>query len=170
MKNFKNFLPQVFERCLAIMAFYFPFIEVSAYFGPKVFLSTENLTLKIFYVNYLQKLSSFYEANIYLIFILMVGIFITCSRGTVPLTKYVRFNIIQAILLNIVCSCIGSIFVFLPIVLRESAIGILLATFLYLGTLLVIAYSTLLILYGRYPKIPVLSEAAKLQVQRGYQD
>ena len=36
MKNFKNFLPQVFERCLAIMAFYFPFIEVSAYFGPKV--------------------------------------------------------------------------------------------------------------------------------------
>jgi len=33
MKNFKNFLPQVFERCLAIMAFYFPFIEVSAYFG-----------------------------------------------------------------------------------------------------------------------------------------
>ena len=36
MKNFKNLLPQIFERCLAIMAFYFPFIEVSAYFGPKV--------------------------------------------------------------------------------------------------------------------------------------
>jgi hypothetical protein len=166
----KKYLIQIFEKCIAIAAFIFPFIEISYYFGPKVFLSTENLTLKIFYVNYLQKLSSFYEANIYLIFILMVGIFITCSRGTVPLTKYVRFNIIQAILLNIVCSCIGSIFVFLPIVLRESAIGILLATFLYLGTLLVIAYSTLLILYGRYPKIPVLSEAAKLQVQRGYQD
>ena len=43
MKNLKNFLPQLLERCLAIMAFYFPFIEVSAYFGPKVFLSTEGL-------------------------------------------------------------------------------------------------------------------------------
>ena len=30
------------------------------------------------------------------------------------------------------------------------------------------AYSSFLILCGRYPKIPVLTEAAKLQVQRGY--
>ena len=31
-----------------------------------------------------------------------------------------------------------------------------------------IGYSTLLIAYGRYPKIPVISEAARLQVQRSY--
>ena len=86
------------------------------------------------------------------------------------MSKFVRFNIIQAILLNIVCSCIGSIYSFLPIILRESTVGILLANFLYLGTVMIMAYSAFLIFCGRYPKIPILTEAAKLQVQRGYLD
>ena len=97
----------------------------------------------------------------------MIWIFIVCSRGSVPLTKFLRFNVIQAILLNIICSCSGVIFSFLPIVLRESMIGIIFANFLFLGVVLIIAYSSLLIVYGRYPRIPILSEAAKLQVQRG---
>ena len=97
----------------------------------------------------------------------MVWVFIMCSRGSVPLTKYVRFNIIQAILLNIICSCSGVVFTFLPIVLRESMIGIVFANFLFLGIILIIAYASLLIAYGKYPTIPILSEAAKLQVQQG---
>ena len=97
----------------------------------------------------------------------MVWVFIMCSRGRVPLTKFVRFNVIQAILLNIVCSCSGVVFTFLPIVLRESALGVIFANFLFLGIVLLIAYASLLISYGRYPRIPFLSEAAKLQVQQG---
>ena len=165
-----DFLIKVGERCISILSYIFPFIEISYYFGAKVFLSTDSLTLKYFYITKIAKLSSFYEANIYLIFILMIGIFLICSRGTVPLTKFVRFNIIQAILLNIICSCTGSVFSFFPVGLRESTLGILLANFLYLGTLLLMLYSSLLIAYGRYPKIPILSEAARLQVQRGYRD
>jgi|TARA_B110000046_G_scaffold11340_1_gene11239 hypothetical protein len=157
---------EIFERGLSIVAFIFPFIELSYYFGAKVFLSTESFFLKSVYLNYIQKLSNFYAANIYFIFILMVGVFIICSRGTLPLSKYARFNIIQAILLNIICSCLGSIFMFLPIILRESAIGVLMANFLYLGLIVLILYSSLLIFYGRYPTIPVVSEAAKLQVQQ----
>jgi uncharacterized membrane protein len=166
----KNFLIKLSEKLIAILAFVFPFTEVSYYFGAKVFLSSESITLKLFYLNYVSKLADFYAANVYLIFALMVGIFIICSRGTIKLTKFVRFNIIQAILLNIVCSCVGSIYAFLPIVLRESTIGILLANFLYLGTVLVMVYSAFFIFCGRYPKIPILTEAAKLQVQRGYLD
>lgn len=166
----KAYLIKLSERLIAILAFIFPFTEVSYYFGAKVFLSTESITLKLFYLNYISKLASFYEANVYLVFAMMVGIFIICSRGTIKLTKFVRFNIIQAILLNIVCSCIGSIYSFLPIILRESTVGILLANFLYLGTVMIMAYSAFLIFCGRYPKIPILTEAAKLQVQRGYLD
>ena len=166
----KTYLIQISERLVAILAFIFPFTEISYYFGAKVFLSSDSLGLKIFYLNYIAKLASFYEANVYLVFALMVGIFIICSRGTIRLTKFVRFNIIQAILLNIICSCIGSIYAFLPIILRESTIGILLANFLYLGTVIIMLYSSFLIFCGRYPKIPILTEAAKLQVQRGYLD
>tara|TARA_B110000003_G_scaffold26935_1_gene25524 strand:- start:626 stop:1129 length:504 start_codon:yes stop_codon:yes gene_type:complete len=164
----KALLIKIFERGLSISAFIFPFTEISYYFGPKVFTNTESLALKVFYFKYITQLTRFYEANVYLIFILMVGIFITCSRGTLPLTKFVRFNIIQAILLNIICSCIGACFAYTPIVMRESAIGFLLANSMFLGMVAIIAYSSLLIAYGRYPRIPVISEAAKLQVQRGY--
>jgi uncharacterized membrane protein len=166
----KKFLINSFERGLSISAFIFPFIEISYYFGAKVFLGSESVALKFFYFNYIAKLANFYQANVYLIFIFMVGIFISCSRGTLPLTKFVRFNVIQAILLNIICSCIGSCFSYTPIVIRESTIGLLLANSIFLGIMAIIFYSSLLIIYGRYPRIPVLSEAAKLQVQRGYSD
>ena len=45
-------------------------------------------------------------------------------------------------------------------------LGSIFANFLYLGIILLIAYSSLLIAYGRYPSIPVLSDAARLQVQQ----
>ena len=154
-------------RILSIAVFIFPFIEVASYFGPKVFLSTESAALRSFYSNNLLKLLTFYTDNNLLIFIFMVWVFIVCSRGSVPLTKFVRFNIIQAILINIICSCCGVIFTFLPIVLRESMIGIVFANFLFLGIVLLIAYSSLLIAYGKYPRIPIISDAAQLQVQQG---
>lgn len=166
----KTYLIKISERILAVLAFIFPFTEISFFFGAKVFLSTETIPLKLFYVNHIAKLASFYEANVYLVFAIMLGIFIVCSRGTIRLTKFVRFNVIQAILLNIVCQCIGSIYGFLPIILRESTLGVLLANFFYFGTIIIMAYSSFLIFCGRYPKIPILTEAAKLQVQRGYLD
>jgi hypothetical protein len=171
MKNFfetiSPFLITFAERALSIAAFIFPFIEVVSYFGPKVFLNTESLALRVFYSTHIEKISRFYTDNNLLIFIFMVWVFIVCARGSVPLTKYVRYNVIQAILLNIICSCSGVIFTFLPIVLRESMVGVIFANFLFLGIVLLIAYSSLLIAYGRFPKIPVLSDAAKLQVQQG---
>ena len=168
-KTLKALLPFL-ERGFSIAALIFPLVEAIAYFGPKVFLNTESLALKNFYVSYIDKVSRFYTENNLLIFIFMVWVFLLCSRRSSPFTKFLRFNVIQAILLNIVCSCIGSIYAFLPIILRESTIGVLLANFLYLGTIIIMAYSSFLIFCGRYPKIPILTEAAKLQVQRGYLD
>ena len=165
-KKLLPYLITLAERCLSVAAFVFPFIEVASYFGPKVFLSTDSLALRNFYLNHLVKLSMFYQNNNLLIFLFMVWVFIVCSRGSVPLTKFVRFNVIQAILLNIICSCSGVIFTFLPIVLRESMIGIIFANFLFLGIVLLIAYSSLLIAYGKYPSIPIISQAAKIQVSR----
>jgi len=169
-KKFEDFLPYLvtlIERGLSIIAFIFPFLEVLAYFGAKVFLSTESATLRGFYQTQLVKFTEFYANNNLPIFIFMIWIFIVCGRGSIPLTKFARFNVIQAILLNIVCSCSGVIFTFFPVILRESMLGVIFANFFFLGIVLLIAYSSLLIAYGRYPKIPILSEAAKLQVQQG---
>jgi len=166
-ETFSPYLIKFAERALSITAFIFPFIEVVSYFGPKVFLSTDSMALRSFYSIYIEKILRFYTENNLLIFIFMVWVFIICARGSVPLTKYVRFNIIQAILLNIICSCSGVVFTFLPIVIRESMLGVMFANFLFLGIVLLIAYSSLLIAYGRFPRIPILSDAARLQLQQG---
>ena len=89
----KQFILSFLERLISSLAFIFPFVEISSYFGPKVFLSTESTVLKTFYVNYILKMSTFYTENTYVVFIFMVWVFITCSRGSVPLTKFVRFNV-----------------------------------------------------------------------------
>jgi uncharacterized membrane protein len=159
----------LFERGIAILSYIFPFLEISAYFGTKVFLNAESLSLQYFYRNYISKLVNIYQDNTYFAFALMIGIFFICSKGSLPLSKFVRFNIIQAILLYIICSCVGQILgIYCPAFIRESTIGIVLANFVYLGTLVLILYSSVLILFGRYPRIPVISEAARIQVQRSY--
>lgn len=163
----KKTLQTIIDRTVSIVAFIFPFIEIVSYFGPKVFLGIESRALRGLYVNYLLNLSNFYTNNSLIIFIFMVWIFIACSRGSLPLSKFARFNIIQAILLNIICACIGMTFTYFPIVVRESLIGVAFANFLFLGTILLIAYASLLIIYGRFPSIPIISEAAKIQVQQG---
>lgn len=156
------------ERSLAILSYIFAFVEISSCFAIKVFLNADSKFMKYLYVTYVAKMTNFYIENVYIIFALMLGIFILCSRGTIPATKYLRFNVIQAILLNIICSCINAVFPLIPVGLRESSIGLLLANFIYIGMITLIVYSSILIFFGRYPRIPVLSEAARLQVQRGY--
>ena len=171
IKKLKPYLVYLRERCLPLLALLFPFIEINYHFGSKVFLSIDSLPLKLLYMNHLATLARFYGENNLAVFAVMVTVFISCSRGRpIKLTKFVRFNIIQAILLNIIGTVIGSIFTELPVWCRESLIGLMFANFIYLGVLFVIGYSVLLILYGRYPKIPVISEAARLQVQRAYLD
>ena len=165
----KGVFINVFERGIAILSYIFPFLEISAYFGTKVFLNAESLSLQYLYRNYISKLVNIYQDNTYFAFALMIGIFFICSKGSLPLSKFVRFNIIQAILLYIICSCVGQILgIYCPAFIRESTIGIVLANFVYLGTLVLILYSSVLILFGRYPRIPVISEAARIQVQRSY--
>ena len=167
LENKMERIKVLLERIISCATFIFPFCEIISYFGPKVFLGTENIVLQNIYSNSLTGLTSFYTENTLPIFVFMIWIFIICSRGSVRLTKYARFNIIQAILLDIICSSIGVIFTYLPIVLRESMLGVIFANFLFLGMLLLIAYCWLLIAFGRYTKIPILTDAAKMQVQQG---
>ena len=165
----KTVIINVCERSIGILSYLFPFVEISSYFATKVFLNAESLQLQYLYRNYISKLVNVYQDNAYFAFALIIGIFFICSKGSLPLTKFVRFNVIQAVLLYIICSCIGQILgIYCPAFIRESTIGIVLANFVYLGVIVLILYSSILISFGRYPRIPVISEAARIQVQRSY--
>ena len=90
--NLQELLKTVLERGLSIATYIFPFLEITVYFSSRVCYSSNDIGLKIIYQNYLFPLMVFYEKNVYLIFIGMVGIFLMCSRTSLPLTKFLRFK------------------------------------------------------------------------------
>jgi hypothetical protein len=166
---------KICERGLSIIAYIIPFVEISSTLALKVFLSADSQFLRFFYFTYIAPLTEFYRTNIYLCFALMLTLFIVCAKGKVPftngkkklpLTNFVRFNIIQAILINVVASCISIVYSDLPVGIQESTFGLIIATGIYLWVLMLILSSIIVIIFGRWPTIPVISQAAKLQVQK----
>ena len=164
--NLQELLKTVLERGLSIATYIFPFLEITVYFSSRVCYSSNDIGLKVIYNNYLYPLMLFYEKNVYLIFIAMVAIFLMCSRKSLPLTKFLRFNVLQAILLDIICACVGQIYMACPTVFKLSPFGIMFANFIFLGTFCWIMYSILIISLGRFPVLPVISRAANIHLQR----
>ena len=164
--NLQKFVKTFLERGLSIATYIFPFLEITFYFSNRVCYSCSDIQLKAIYANVFYPLILVYEKYVYLIFIIMVGIFFICSRGLVPLTKFLRFNVLQAILLNILCACIGQIYMASPTFLKLSIFGTMFANFIYIGTICWIGYSIIIISLGRFPILPIISRAANIHLRR----
>jgi hypothetical protein len=165
LRGFKKVVADAGSKAMAMAGFIFPFVELMTTFG-SVLIRSENAGLRRFYGTVAAPLVSFYIHHVYLWFIGMVAVFLTCSRGARGLSKFVRFNVVQGILLSIMLQCFGASWPLIPVIVRESFFGKLLQEFFFLGGSLIIAQSLFLIAFGRYPKFPVLTGAARLQVQR----
>nr|WKK50183.1 Ycf60 [Ochrosphaera neapolitana] len=165
------FKDKISQRVIPLFAYLFPILEIIYYFGLKLCFGLESPLVKMFCLMYILPIRSFYEQNLFLVFGLMVAIFTMCSKGSIPLPKFIRFNIIQAILLSIAISCLGQIYSLCPLQVRESyLLTNLVVNPIALSLGLIVIYACVLILAGRYSRFPILSEAAKLQTQRGYSD
>ena len=156
------------ERIVSLVGLIFPFLEVHVVLGPKVLCSTTNADFNVFFKTHLVgPIAELYgsQINHMISFGLMVVIFDVCVRKRIPLTLFSRFNIIQGVLLDIICSFFGIAYSQLTYLVRESVFGELLANAAYFSIIGFILYSIFMILFGRYPKIPIVSEGARLNVQ-----
>jgi hypothetical protein len=173
LQNFWKLLSnkQALEIFLGLTAHLtFPLLNVSCYFGPHFYMKQGNPAAILFYRKYIFPIAEIYHGNIYLIFAITMVAFIVCARGTVRLTKFARQCIIQAILLEIMCTCLGQIYAYFPPILKNSYLGTLYVNLGYLGTILLILYSCFFIAFGRLPFVPFLSEGARLNIERSYLD
>ena len=166
----KGFLKSASERCFAITIYLFPVLEMLSYVGRRIFTSSQSLKIRILYHSHILQLTNVYSKYLYVIFAFIVILFFLTSRGRLPFDKYLRFNIVQAILLSIVCSCFGTVYTLLPIWLRNTHLIGAVATTSFAFIVGAAFYSIILVIFGRYPRIPVISRAARMQVQRSYLD
>lgn len=170
----------VIRRLFPISSFYFMFVELCYYFGDRiVYTEITSIYIKLWYLHNIVPLSNFFRSNIYVIFIVMLVIFQFCAQGstiTLPngsifkLPKFTRFNIIQAIILEIWVSCFGQIYYLTPVAFRECNLGYFVCFSQFLVMMYAILYCIWNILWGEYPYIPVISEGAKIQTYRGFMD
>ena len=121
----QNLFKILFERSISILIFIFPFTNMCYFFGNKVFLSVGNKALKVFFVQNIIPLTKFYEQNLYFSFAVMIALFICCARGNLKfLSTFSRYNIICAILLDIICNMVGPIYLYLPTGIIEGTLAL----------------------------------------------
>jgi Chloroplast import apparatus Tic20-like len=101
-------------------------------------------------------------ASLALFFGLYVGVVVNPQ-----ISRFIRFNVLQAILIGILISLCGLIlqYVLLPIMGMGILTQVLMNVVFY-GTVAASAYGIVMSAFGKYTEIPQLSETAQMQIDR----
>lgn len=155
----------ILDRCSSILPYWLPLLEGLQNFGQQILpdypFSIMNLYKKtlmpfvIFYVTH--------PALAFVTFFILYYLFVR-AKSPVPDRPFIRFNVLQSILLFLINSLLGAMFRALPIEFRVSVYGLMLCNTLFWFVLLTIAYSVSKSIKGQYAKIPVISQAVRIQI------
>lgn len=148
------------DRIFACLPYLLPLIEGTAFgflllnqFPP---LATAFLPVLV--------LGQFYRAIPFGSLIIFFALFLLVVRNE-KISHFIRFNTMQAILLDIVIFLFSIILQILTPVPGTSFAVETLANTLFLGVVVAVAYSVIQSSLGRYAEIPAISEAVYMQVR-----
>lgn len=149
----------------SIVPYWLPLLEGSMNFGMRV-ISEYPKYIFLLYNKYILPLLEIYIAYpilAFIVFFLLYYLFIKSDRP-IQISSFVRFHILQAILLFLINSVLGASYKSLPIEFRNSLVGLAITNILFLFTVSTIIYSVIKSIEGRYPQIPIISEAVKMHI------
>nr|YP_009315246.1 Hypothetical protein ycf60 [Yamadaella caenomyce]SCW23701.1 Hypothetical protein ycf60 [Yamadaella caenomyce] len=155
----------IIDRCGSILPYWLPLLEGLQNFGQQI-LPDYPFSLMSLYKQTLMPFVIVYVTNptwAFLIFFILYYLFVR-AKSPIRNRPFMRFNVIQAILLFLINSLLGATFRALPIEFRMSLYGLMLCNTLFWFVLLTIFYSVIKSIEGRYAKIPVISQAVKIQI------
>jgi hypothetical protein len=153
--------PTVTDRIFASLPYLLPLFSVYP-FGIFVFQQFPDLarilSLLLTPVAFIYSLVPFADLVIFFLLFLLV---VRNER----IQHFIRFNTMQAILLDILVFLCGLIFRYMLSPLGSNLVTQTLIVMVFLATLATCVYSVVQSLQGRYAEIPTLSEAAYAQVR-----
>jgi uncharacterized membrane protein len=144
------------DRFFACLPYLLPIVEVAP-FGRFIFSQfpiVQNLYLPLAPLIILKNTSF---GGILLFFLLFLGV---VSNPRV--SRFIRFNALQSILIGVLLFLCGLIVNFIPIV----GVVEVLSNVIFLGTIVACFYSMICSALGKYTEIPQLSETTHLQIDR----
>nr|YP_009312790.1 Hypothetical protein ycf60 [Helminthora furcellata]SCW21044.1 Hypothetical protein ycf60 [Helminthora furcellata]SCW23904.1 Hypothetical protein ycf60 [Helminthora furcellata] len=153
------------DRFCSIPAYWLPLLEGLQNFGQQI-LPDYPFSLMSLYKKTLMPFVIVYVTHpnwAFVVFFILYYLFVR-PKSPIPNRPFLRFNVIQAILLFLINSLLGATFRALPIEFRMSLYGLMLCNTLFWFVLLTITYSVIKSVQGKYAKIPVISQAVKIQI------
>nr|YP_009391784.1 hypothetical protein [Acrosorium ciliolatum]ARW59928.1 hypothetical protein [Acrosorium ciliolatum] len=155
----------ILDRFSSILPYWLPLLEGLQNFGQQI-LPDYPFSLMSLYKKTLMPLVIFYvnhPALAFIIFFVLYYLFVR-AKSPIPSRPFIRFNVLQSILLFLINSLLGATFRALPIEFRMSLYGFILCNTLFWFVLSTIIYSVMKSLQGKYAKIPVISQAVRIQI------
>nr|YP_010170899.1 hypothetical protein K8K75_pgp167 [Chondria tumulosa]QSD57040.1 hypothetical protein [Chondria tumulosa] len=153
------------DRFSSILPYGLPLLEGLQNFGQQI-LPDYPFNLMTLYKKTFMPLVIFYvthPALAFIIFFILYYLFVR-AKSPLPNRPFIRFNVLQSILLFLINSLLGSAFRALPMEFKVSLYGLILCNTLFWFVLSTIIYSIFKSVQGKYAKIPVISQAVKIQI------
>ena len=153
------------DRLGSIFPYALPLLEGLQNFGQQI-LPDYPFSIMSIYKKTLMPFVLFYvthPALAFIVFFVLYYLFVR-AKSPIPDRPFIRFNVLQAILLFLINSLLGATFRALPIEFRMSLYGLMLCNTLFWFVLSTILYSMFKALEGKYAKIPVISQAVRMQI------
>ncbi|GAX40311.1 hypothetical protein NIES4075_12750 [Tolypothrix sp. NIES-4075] len=151
----------VSDRVFACLPYLLPVIEVFQ-FG--TFLRAQFPPLQLLFLPF-RPLLNIYNGVPYAGLIIFFALFFFVIRNE-KISHFVRFNTMQAILLDIVIFLFGILIPIFEVVPGGSFAIQTLSTTIFLGIMAGVVYSIAQSLLGRYAEIPAISDAVYMQLPR----
>nr|YP_009398610.1 hypothetical protein [Kuetzingia canaliculata]ARW67796.1 hypothetical protein [Kuetzingia canaliculata] len=155
----------VIDRFGSILPYGLPLLEGLQNFGQQI-LPDYPFSLMSLYKKTFMPLVIFYvthPALAFIVFFVLYYLFVR-TKSPIPNRPFIRFNVLQSILLFLINSLLGAAFRALPIEFRMSLYGLILCNTLFWFVLSTIIYSVMKSIEGKYAKIPVISQAVRIQI------
>lgn len=155
----------IIDRFGSILPYWLPLLEGLQNFGQQI-LPDYPFSLMSLYKKTLMPLVIFYVTHptlAFIIFFILYYLFVR-AKSPIPDRPFIRFNVLQSILLFLINSLLGATFRALPIEFRMSLYGLMLCNTLFWFVLSTIIYSIFKSIQGKYAKIPVISQAVRIQI------
>lgn len=155
----------IIDKIGSILPYGLPLLEGLQNFGQQI-LPDYPFGLMNLYKKTLMPLVIFYvthPALAFIIFFVLYYLFVR-TKSPIPHRPFIRFNVLQSILLFLINSLLGATFRALPIEFRVSIYGLMLCNTLFWFVLSTIIYSIIQCVQGKYSKIPVISQAVRIQI------
>jgi uncharacterized membrane protein len=149
------------DRFFGCLPYLLPIVDVAS-FGMFIFQQFPIVAQLYLPLQPLMDLNNSSFGGLILFFGLYLGVVINPK-----ISRFIRFNTLQAILIGILISLCGIVlsYLLLPII-GKGVVTQVLMNVIFLGTMAMSVYGMVMSALGKYTEIPQLSETAQMQVDR----